>query len=119
MEVRESGYILRTNTFIEFAEETNILKETLLKIEKKENNIDSPNSTWFLLRKSFLSDKMNDYPLKEGDILRIGRITLKIKKIKFKKNKSKDKDKDSVSVGTNLQEVQVKSMSYMLFRRRI
>ena len=124
MEVRESGYILRTNTFIEFAEETNILKETLLKIEKKEdnyslilndykfneeNNIDSPNSTWFLLRKSFLSDKMNDYPLKEGDILRIGRITLKIKKIKFKKNKSKDKDKDSVSVGTNLQEVQVKS----------
>ena len=124
MEVRESGYILRTNTFIEFAEETNILKETLLKIEKKEdnyslilndykfneeNNIDSPNSTWFLLRKSFLSDKMNDYPLKEGDILRIGRITLKIKKIKFKKNKSKDKDKDSVSVGTNLQEVQIKS----------
>ena len=124
MEVRESGYILRTNTFIEFAEETNILKETLLKIDKKEdnyslilndykfneeNNIDSPNSTWFLLRKSFLSDKMNDYPLKEGDILRIGRITLKIKKIKFKKNKSKDKDKDSVSVGTNLQEVQIKS----------
>ena len=124
MKVRESGYILRTNTFIEFAEETSILKETLLKIEKKEdnyslilndyklneeNNIDSPNSTWFLLRKSFLSDKMNDYPLKEGDILRIGRITLKIKKIIFKKNKSKDKDKESVSVGTNLQEVQVKT----------
>lgn len=94
MEVRESGYILRTNTYIEFAEEKHNLKETLLEIQKKEdnyslklneykfneeNNIDTPNSTWFLLRKSFLSDKMNDYPLKEGDILRIGRITLKIK----------------------------------------
>ena len=124
MEVRESGYILRTNTYIEFAEEKHNLKETLLEIQKKEdnyslklneykfneeNNIDTPNSTWFLLRKSFLSDKMNDYPLKEGDILRIGRITLKIKKIRFKKNKRKDKDKDSVSVGTNLQEVQIKT----------
>jgi hypothetical protein len=124
LEVRESGYILRTNTYIEFAEEKHNLKETLLEIQKKEdnyslklneykfneeNNIDTPNSTWFLLRKSFLSDKMNDYPLKEGDILRIGRITLKIKKIRFKKNKRKDKDKDSVSVGTNLQEVQIKT----------
>ena len=126
MEVKESGYILRTSTNIEFATETHNLKETLLEIKKQEdnyylklndytfneeNNINSPNSTWFLLRKSFLSDKMNDYPLKEGDILRIGRITLRIKKIKFKKNKNKDKDKDkeSVSVGTNLQEVQVKA----------
>lgn len=124
MEIRESGYILRTNTFIEFANEPNNLKETLLEVEKQEdnyslklndytlnedNNIDSPNSTWFLLRKSFLSDKMNDYPLKEGDILRIGRITLKIKKIKFKKNINKDKDKDSVSANTNLQEVQTRT----------
>lgn len=122
MEIKESGYILRTNTFIEFSEKTNNLKETLLKIEKQEDtfslklndytinedyNIESTNSTWFLLRKSFLSDKMNDYPLKEGDILRIGRITLRIKKIKFK-NKNKDKDKDSISANTNLQEVQVK-----------
>ena len=104
MEVRESGYILRTNTFIEFANETHNLKETLLEIQKKEDNyslklneykfnedynIDSPNSTWFLLRKSFLSDKMNDYPLKEGDILRIGRITIRIKKIKTKRKTKK------------------------------
>ena len=122
MEVRESGYILRANTFIEFSDKTHDLKETLLEIRKNEdnfslklndykfnedNNIETPNSTWFLLRKSFLSDKMNDYPLKEGDILRIGRITLRIKKIKFQKNKNKDTD--SVSVGTNLQEVQIKT----------
>ena len=42
---------------------------------------------------------MNDYNLKEGDILRIGRITIKIKKIKFQKNKD---NKDNISINTNL-----------------
>ena len=52
----------------------------------EDDNIITPNSTWFLLRKEFLDQKMNEYNLKEGDILKIGRITIRIKSIKFKKN---------------------------------
>lgn len=54
----------------------------------EDNNIITPNSTWFLLRKEFLEQRMNEYNLKEGDILKIGRITIRIKSIKFKKNEN-------------------------------
>ena len=79
------------------------LSEKMLEIKKNEkdiklvlndyqvdegDNIITPNSTWFLLRKEFLEQKMNEYNLKEGDILKIGRITIRIKAIKFKKNES-------------------------------
>ena len=87
----------------------------------EDGNVTSNNSTWFLLRKSYLEERMNNYNLKEGDILRVGRITIKIKKIKFNKNKDKDNkdnkynkdnkdnnnkdtkdNKDDISVNTNL-----------------
>ena len=79
------------------------LSEKMLEIKKSEkdiklelndyqidedDNIITPNSTWFLLRKEFLDQRMNEYNLKEGDILRVGRITIRIKKIKFKKNEN-------------------------------
>ena len=54
---------------------------------------------------------MNDYNLKEGDIIRIGRITVKIKKIKFEKNERNKKDdknnEDNISINTNLKEVPI------------
>jgi hypothetical protein len=68
----------------------------------EEDNIISPNSTWFLLKKAFLEERMNDYHLKEGDILRIGRITIKIKKIKFH---NPNKNSDNISINTNLKEM--------------
>ena len=52
----------------------------------KEYNITTPNSTWFLLRKEFMEERMNHYNLKEGDILKIGRILIRIKTIRFSKN---------------------------------
>ena len=64
-------------------------------------NVTTTNSTWFLLRKKFLEERMNDYNIKEGDILRIGRITIRIKKIKFTKNED-NKGKDLISINTNL-----------------
>ena len=71
-------------------------------------NVSSLNSTWFILRKKILEERMNDYNLKEGDIIRIGRITVKIKKIKFQKNeRNKNNDKnneDNISIDTNLKE---------------
>ena len=66
----------------------------------EEGNISSPNSTWFLLRKSFMEEKMNEYNIKEDDIIKIGRITLKVKKIKF------NNKKDNLINNTNLKEIQ-------------
>jgi len=72
--------------------------EKLIKIEKNKNgfdlipneyqynkygNICSPNSAWFLLKQSKLESKASKYKLSEGDIIRIGRITSKIKNIFF------------------------------------
>ena len=68
----------------------------------EEGVITTPNTTWFLLKKAFLEERMNDYNIKEGDIIRIGRITIKIKKIKFYHNNKKD---DDISIHTNLKEV--------------
>ena len=63
----------------------------------EDDNIITPNSTWFLLRKEFLEQKMNEYNLKEGDILKIGRITIRIKAIKFKKNEN-EKEKGVINL---------------------
>ena len=63
---------------------------------------------------------MNDYNLKEGDILRIGRITIRIKKIKFSKNEdSKNKYNDNISINTNinLKEIPVEKKSKKLYEK--
>ena len=51
----------------------------------EKDNFSSPNIAWFILRKKYFSDHMNSYCLNEGDILKIGRITTRIRTIKFKK----------------------------------
>ena len=116
IEVQESGFLYRYNNDIEFYIDKKENYEQLLQIKKVENNyhlrlndyslddngnVTTTNSTWFLLRKKFLEERMNDYNIKEGDILRIGRITIRIKKIKFTKDKD-NKDKDNISINTNL-----------------
>ena len=103
LETKNEGYIYRNLNKIEFSanEKVTNIPEKLLEIKKIENNvklelneyqldedenIKTPNSTWFLLRREYLDERMNEYNLKEGDILKIGRITIRIKSIKFKKN---------------------------------
>ena len=79
----------------------------------KEYNITTPNSAWFLLRKEFIDDRMNDYNLREGDIFKIGRIIVRIRTIKFAKNNNKNNDNnnDNNSINTNfsqnLKEIQI------------
>ena len=77
----------------------------------KEYNITTPNSAWFLLRKEFIDDRMNDYNLREGDIFKIGRIIVRIRTIKFAKNKNNDNNNDNNSINTNfsqnLKEIQI------------
>lgn len=65
------------------------------------NNISTPNTSWFLLKPSKMDCKTNRYKLSPGDIVKIGRITLRIRDIYFlskKKNTSALND----SFGTNL-----------------
>ena len=59
------------------------------KLELDENkNIKSPNSAWFLLKNNKLENEFNNYNLSEGDVLKIGRVLLKVKYIKFQKNEN-------------------------------
>ena len=48
-----------------------------------ETNTISANSPWFLLKQSKIDDKLNRYKLNSGDIIKIGRITLRIRDIYF------------------------------------
>ena len=85
----------------------------------KEYNITTPNSSWFLLRKEFMDDRTNEYNIREGDILKIGRILVRIKTIKFSKNnihnktkaktesnKANDKQSINTNFSQNLKEIQ-------------
>ena len=112
LKINSSGNLYRLHNRIFFMNEGTNLKdyELLLKINKLENkyefnfnnfnfddkgNITTYNSAWFLLKKSRIKEKMNKYRLKRGDILKIGRIFVKIKDIKFEINKKSKTDNSS------------------------
>ena len=110
IDIQQEGYIYRNNNKIEFSSviKNNNNIEKLIEIQNIQNNVQlkfndyeideneniiTPNSTWFLFRKIFKDERMNDYNLKEGDILKIGRISIRIKAIRF--NKSTDKHQNN------------------------
>ena len=112
LKINSSGCLYRLHNRIFFMNEGTNLKdyELLLKVNKIENkyefnfnnfnfddkgNITTYNSAWFLLKKSRIKEKMNKYRLKRGDILKIGRIFVKIKDIKFEINKKSKTDNSS------------------------
>ena len=55
------------------------------------DNLINPNPCFFLLKPSKIDPKMNRYKLSPGEIVKIGRITMRIRDIKFKKNNSNKK----------------------------
>jgi hypothetical protein len=142
LEIKSNGWILRDQNEIEFSDIESESFEKILEIKKKEGgysltlnkfdidkeyNITTPNSTWFLLRKEFMDDRTNEYNIKEGDILKIGRILVHIKTIKFSKNNSRNKTKtktesnkanDNKSINTNfsqnLKEIQTLPNSHKI-----
>ena len=117
IKINENGCLYRLNNRIFFTkDEVNFEEyEILLKIKKNENqyelipnnyetdeneNINSLNSCWFLLKKIKINEKYNKYKVHTGDIIKIGRIISKIKEIKFsdkKKEKKKNKNEDERS----------------------
>ena len=58
-----------------------------------------------------MEERMNDYNLKEGDILKIGRILIRIKTIRFSKNKNNNDNKSIITdFSQNLKEVQIEKI---------
>ena len=47
------------------------------------DNIVTQNSSWFVLKPSMTDERMNKYKLNAGEIIKIGRITMRIRDIIF------------------------------------
>lgn len=100
LEINEPGMIFRKkNDVIFHTKELNPKNfEKLLRVEKNENgfnlipnsyhfdgndNICTLNSAWFVFKQSKFENKLSKYKINQGDIIRIGRITTRIKNIYF------------------------------------
>ena len=106
----DSGYIFRRSNEIFFARKdikTNKFIQKLFRISYNKNNfeikpnkfefkesgdIPTLNTAWFINRSSTLKNKSNKYKIKEGDIIKFGRIKLRIKKIVFNNINNNDGD---------------------------
>ena len=47
------------------------------------DNISSTNNAWFVFKPDRMNNKIYKYKINEGDIIKIGRITIRIKEIRF------------------------------------
>ena len=63
------------DTYFEFERNKYGLDET--------DNIVTPNTSWFLLKPAMIDEKMNKYKLNPGEIIKLGRITMRIRDIIF------------------------------------
>ena len=52
------------------------------------DNISSTNNAWFVFKPDRMNNKIYKYKINEGDIIKIGRITIRIKEIRFEDNKN-------------------------------
>ena len=119
LSIENTSYIYRNDCDIfKFTEKNNDSNELLLKIRVNYNkkrkfeiirnkyefdetdNIKSPNSCWFVLKPSKIEKKMNRYKLNPGEILKIGRITMRIRDIIFA-NKNNNNKSLNESYGKN------------------
>jgi hypothetical protein len=123
LEITDPGIIFRKHNQILFhSKELNPKNfEKLIQIEKNENgfnlipntyqldineNICTPNSAWFIFKQSKFENKMSKYKVNQGDIIRIGRITTRIKNICFSGSSNNSKN---IQNEKNLIEVQEKN----------
>ena len=63
-------------------------------------NICSQNSTWFSLKtdKKNQNNKLNLFKINEGDVIKIGKIIIRIRKIKFENMKQNNKKKLNIDI---------------------
>ena len=130
LNINSTSYIYRKeNNVISYSEKSNKKDEELLfkirigfskkkhleiirnKYELDENdNLVNPNPCFFLLKPSKIDPKMNRYKLSPGEIIKIGRITMRIRDIKFKKKFNEKNSQDNNSIN-NKKEKGTKKMS--------
>ena len=70
--VNDSGFFLNFNK-IEF---------------DNSNNISSTSNAWFIFKPDKMNNEIYKYKINEGDIIKIGRINIRVKEIKFEDNKN-------------------------------
>ena len=106
IETREPGHLYRQNNNVIFNKQKlpeNNENEHLLsiscnkdqfflnlnsfKIDENEN-ICSTNSSWFSLKNIKSNNKMNLFKINEGEVIKIGKIIIRVRKIKLVKNKN-------------------------------
>ena len=117
LNINSTSYIYRKeNNVISYSEKSNKKDEELLfkirigfgkkkyleiirnKYDLDENdNLINPNPCFFLLKPSKIDPKMNRYKLNPGEIVKIGRITMRIRDIKFKSKQYKNSANESIN----------------------
>ena len=86
-EINERGY----EKLFEISTNDNGFFFKFNKIEYDHNeNISSMNNAWFIFKPDRMNNKIYKYKINEGDIIKIGRITIRIKQIRFEDNKNED-----------------------------
>lgn len=68
-----------------------------LAIFNHKQKIQTPNTSWFILSPLFMNDKFCKYKLNKGDILRMGKMIVKIKDIRINMDSYKKKENDNIN----------------------
>ena len=130
IETNESGHVYRQFNNVKFYNhKLNETKENeyLMHLDCNENqffidvnsykidddeNICSNNSTWFSLKsdKKNKNNRLNMFKLSEGDVIKIGKIIIRIRKIKFQSDKHNNK-KINIDINNNKYELSNSSKS--------
>ena len=76
----------------------------------KTDNICTKNNPWFILKLSRMENKLGKYKISQGDIIKIGRITTRIKDIVF--NNNNDKKKNVIDENIKLEEISTFEQSH-------
>ena len=124
IETNESGHVYRQFNNVKFYNhKLNETKENeyLMHLDCNENqffidvnsykidddeNICSNNSTWFSLKsdKKNKNNRLNMFKISEGDVIKIGKINIRIRKIKFQSDKHNNK-KINIDINNNKYEL--------------
>ena len=114
--IRNDGSIFRVNNNIIYNNDDDCITndhELLLKIKKNDTyyevmtnennekrNFFTSNYAWFVLKKKLIDEKMNNYKLQVGDIIKIGKVIIRIKEIAYDTKKEfKRKRSESIKSG--------------------
>lgn len=117
-DIYRSDYIISNDKDIEKLMKINVYynKDIFFEFERniyevdETDNISTLNTAWFLLKPGILEVKMNRYKLNPGEIIRIGRITMRIRDIIFSDKNNNKELNDSFGTNYNIKETQTEGL---------